>query len=119
MTLGVERCNNSSNCLGGTSLGGTLVTTSSSIVHPRTWMDNAGGSPHRDMPQIIVKNHLDKNALRRVQTTAEARVVIPPHRKINFKASFKENRQTNNIVFRFVHEQGRTGLGVCLFILNQ
>jgi hypothetical protein len=71
------------------------------------------------MPQIIVKNHLDENALRRVQTTTETRVVIPPHIKITFKTNFKENRQTNNIVFRFVHEQGRTGLEVCLFIMNQ
>jgi hypothetical protein len=63
------------------------------------------------MPQIIVKTHLDKNALRRVQTTAEARIVIPPHSKINFKASFKENRQRKNIVFRFVHEQGKVEPG--------
>ena len=82
MTLGVDRCNNNSDCLGG-----TLVTTSNiqspiiiADLHRRakawqgcsTWLDNAGGSPHRDMPQIIVKNHLDKNALRRVQTTSEA-----------------------------------------------
>ena len=65
------------------------------------------------MPQIIVINHLDKNTLSRVQTTAEVRVVIPPHSKINFKVNLKENHQRNNIVFRFVHEQGRTGLGVC------
>ncbi len=50
-----------------------------------TWLDNVGGSTHRDMPQIIEKNHLDKNTLRSVQTTAEVRVVIPPHSKINFK----------------------------------
>jgi hypothetical protein len=42
--------------------------------------------------------------------------VLALHRtgKINsVKASLKENRQRNNIVFRCLHEQGRTGLGVC------
>ena len=123
MALGVERCNNSSDCLCC-----ALVTTSSIqspiiIAHlhrrAKTWQSystrrhDAGGSPHRDMPQIIVKNHLDKNTLRCVQISAKARVISASHGKINLKASFKENRQRNNIVFRFLHEQGRTGLGVC------
>jgi hypothetical protein len=65
------------------------------------------------MPQIIMNDQLDKNALRRVQNTAEARVIRSPHGKINFEVILKENRQRNAIVFRFLHEQGRTGLGVC------
>ena len=87
MALGVERCNNSRH--------------------------DAGGSPHRDMPQIILKDQLDKNTLRRVQNTTEARVIRSPHGEINFKVNLKKNLQKNDIVFRFLHEQGRTWLGVC------
>ena len=65
------------------------------------------------MPQIIVKDQFDKNTLRCVQNTVEAGVIRSPHGKINFEASLKENFQRNDIVFRFLHEQGRTGLGVC------
>jgi hypothetical protein len=54
------------------------------------------------MPQIIVKDQLDKNTLRRVQNTAKARVVSTPHGKINFKASLQENRQRKNIVLCFL-----------------
>ena len=87
MALGVERCNNSSDCLGC-----ALVTTSN-IQSP------------------IIIAHLHRRAT--TWQGYKARVISAPHGKINFKASFKENRQRNNIVFCFLHEQGRTGLGVC------
>jgi hypothetical protein len=83
----------------------------------KTWQGctrrhDAGGPSHRDMSQIIVKDNLDRSTLSRVQNTGEARVIRSPHGKFNFEASLKENRQRKDIVFRFLHEQGRTELGV-------
>jgi hypothetical protein len=69
------------------------------------------------MSQIIVKDQLNKkNILRRVINTAKARVISSPNGAINFKASLKENRQRNNIVFRSLTSNAEPGWGFVVSI---